>query len=223
MVSAAAPGEVGGDGDDRAVDVRQLADLDAVEGGKAGDGDQRVEHEGQDRPADEQRRDAGLAVGRCWPSVIMPGRAHEPLAATAASRRRPAGSRPAISTSAPSRTVWTPSVTTMSPAARSAVDQHGFGVALDDADRRALGLAVVDRPDEGAVGAPLDGQRVDRRVGVAGELHRDLERHAGAQRVVGVGDVGPHAQRAARFVEAVVDGADRALEDLARAGRSASR
>ncbi len=33
--------EVGGDGDDRAVDIRQFADLDAEEGGKAGDDDQR--------------------------------------------------------------------------------------------------------------------------------------------------------------------------------------
>ena len=59
--------EVGVDGDDGAVDVRQFADLDAVEGGKAGDGDQRVEHEGHHRPADEQRREAGLAARCCRP------------------------------------------------------------------------------------------------------------------------------------------------------------
>ena len=54
--------EIGGDGDDRPVDVGQLADLDAVEGGHAGDGDQRVDDEGQHRPAHEQRRDAFFAL-----------------------------------------------------------------------------------------------------------------------------------------------------------------
>ena len=96
------------------------------------------------------------------------------------------------------------------------VDQHGLGIALDDAHRRAPGLAVADRPDEGAVRAPLDRQRIDRRVGVAGKAHRDLERHAGAQRVVGIVDAGLNQQRAALLVEAVVDGADRAVEGPAR-------
>ena len=54
---------VGGDRDDRAVDVGQFAHLDAEEGGEAGDHDQRVEHEGEDRPAHEQRRHAGFRVG----------------------------------------------------------------------------------------------------------------------------------------------------------------
>ena len=40
--------EVGGDGDHRAVDIGQFADLDAVEGRETGDDDQRVERR---RPA----------------------------------------------------------------------------------------------------------------------------------------------------------------------------
>ena len=79
--------EVGVDGDDRAVDVGQFADLDAVEGGKAGDDDQRVEHEGQHRPAHEQRRQAGFAAVRCWIS------GHRRARLTSRCRRRRASRR----------------------------------------------------------------------------------------------------------------------------------
>ena len=50
------------DGDDGAVDIGQLANLDTVEGGEAGNGDERVEHERQHRTADEQRGKAGFAA-----------------------------------------------------------------------------------------------------------------------------------------------------------------
>ena len=93
-------------------------------------------------------------------------------------------------------------------------DQHAFRVALDDADRRAPGPVVADHPDERAVRAPLDRQRVDRRIDVAGEFDRDAERHAGAQRIPVVGYFGLHEQRAALVVDPVVDGAHRAVEHL---------
>ena len=52
---------VGADGDDRAVDIRQFADLDAAEGGDAGDDDEQVEDDREHRTADEERRDARAA------------------------------------------------------------------------------------------------------------------------------------------------------------------
>ena len=45
---------IGAHGDDRLVDVRQFAHLDAEERGKAGDDEKRVEDRGQDRPAHEE-------------------------------------------------------------------------------------------------------------------------------------------------------------------------
>src|SRR5690606_31302294 len=48
----------GRDGDHRLVDVRQFADLDAAIGREAGDDDQQVHHDGHDRAAHGERRDA---------------------------------------------------------------------------------------------------------------------------------------------------------------------
>ena len=81
-----------------------------------------------------------------------------------------------------------------------------------------LALPSLYRPDEGAVRAPLDRQRIDGRIGVAGKAHRDLERHAGPQRVVGVVDAGLHEQRPARLVEPVVDRADAPSKTSVRPG-----
>ena len=78
-VSAAAPSKVVVTVITGAVDVRQFADLDAVEGGEAGDRDQRVQHEGHDRPADEQRGEAGVAGG-------VDGSGHEPSAVVGGAR-----------------------------------------------------------------------------------------------------------------------------------------
>ena len=47
-------GEVAAHGDDRAVDVGQLAHLHAEHGGEPGQRDQQVEHEHQQRPADRE-------------------------------------------------------------------------------------------------------------------------------------------------------------------------
>ena len=55
-------------------------------------------------------------------------------------------------------------------------------------------------------------------IGVAGEAHRHLEGHAGAQRIARIVDPGLDVQGAALLVHPVVDGADHALEDLAGTG-----
>ena len=90
---------VGADGDDRPVDIRQLANLDAAKRRDAGDDDEEIEHDRQHRPADEERGDAG-AARRCtlgallrrWPSVRLPYPASRILAAARGAARsvRPA-------------------------------------------------------------------------------------------------------------------------------------
>ena len=219
---------VGGDGDDRPVDVGQFANFHAEEGGQPGDHDQRVDDEGQDRPAHEQRGHAVVGAGIVgWRHRVI----CRPCSGAAAgggrrTSRRLHGWRAGLvvgdrATSAPSRTTWTPSVTTTIAFADIGRDEHAFRVALDDADQGPLGLAVAHHPDERAVRAPLDGQRVDRRIGVAGEFHRHPKRHAGAQRILGVVDPGPDAKRAALLVKPVVDCAYRAFEGLGWVVRSA--
>src|SRR5690606_23388551 len=95
----------------RAIDIGQLADLDAVEGREARHGDERVEDESQHRPTDEEGREARTRERFAVLAVRHAGQLPPPGLASARSATR---------TSLPSRTLWTPSVTTRSPAARGA-------------------------------------------------------------------------------------------------------
>lgn len=54
-------------GNDRLVDLRQFAHFDSVPGGEAGNDDQRVDHQREDRPTDEKRGKAGLSP---WPPPL---------------------------------------------------------------------------------------------------------------------------------------------------------
>src|SRR5690606_8147124 len=105
-------GKGGGDGDDRAVDVGQFADLDAEEGGEARHRDQHVEHQSQDRPAHEQR---GQAVFGAVHGRGLAHRARLPQVPVTAAVGMPPVSRLTTRTGAPSRTAWMPSVTTVPP------------------------------------------------------------------------------------------------------------
>ena len=216
-------GEVGVDGDDRAVDVGQLADLDAVEGGKPGDGDQRVDDEGQHRPPHEQRRDALFAFADRSLRRHLPGPAagQEPPVATGATAGRLAAVRSARRR--PRARCGCPSVTTRSSSVRSASTSTDSVLRWMMRTGVRLALPSLIGPHEGAVGAPLHGQRIDGRIGIAREFHRHLERHAGAQHVVRVLDDGPHAQGAAGLVDPVVDRAHGAFDRPPSAARSASR
>src|SRR5690606_30376092 len=55
-------GEIGGDGYDGPIDVRQFAHLHAVESGKTSHSNQRVQNQRQNRTANEERGQAVVAV-----------------------------------------------------------------------------------------------------------------------------------------------------------------
>jgi hypothetical protein len=151
----------------------------------------------------------------CFMDASRPG-----FRCRAAPRARPASvvaeASVTISTAAPGRRVWTPSMMTRSPGAERAFDQHAVGVALADDDGHALRRALARHPDEGAVARPLDRQRIDRGQAFAREGQRDRERLPRAQAVVGVVDLSLHAQGPARAVHHVVERDDAAFEHRVR-------
>ena len=140
------------------VDVGQLAHLDAAERGDPGEHHQRVEHEGEDRPAHEER-DAPAAAGGEGRSgsgseLRTPSRRVLGQDRRVALERRPGR---------PGAGAGRPSVITRSPAASSPATSTRVAVALHHAHRHARRRAVAGDPDEGALGAPLDRERIDRR------------------------------------------------------------
>ena len=205
--------EGGGDGDHRPVDVGQLAHLDAAERGEPGEHDQRVEHEGEDRPAHEER-DAPAAGGEARNSGSGTGSGLR-------ARRRPRpgpARRPRSTTGAPGRRRCRPSVITRSPAASSPATSTLS--LLRCTMRTGTRAARPSRPTQTkAPSAPhwiASGSTAGKRLAAEGEL--DREGHAAAQPVVGVVERGLHAQGAAGAVDAAVERDDLALERQLGAG-----
>ena len=129
-----------------------------------------LKHHGEDRPAHEER---GEPARR--PAGVGPRRHALRSAAGARPPRRGSAGRPAPSPSkrkgAPARSICTPC-------------GHHHGARARGRRRRAPRRCCAGRcapapappcrrvgPDVGAVGAPLDRQRIDRREGFAGEAH----------------------------------------------------
>ena len=177
IASGAAPVEGGGDGDDRPVDVGQLAHLDAAERGEPGEHHQRVEHEGEDRPAHEERDAPAAAVGAARPVRLAHARV----------RRGPRPRPPARIALEADRDARAQALQALGdhPLAGGelARDQHRVAVALHDAHRHALGRARRGRPrrrrPRRPTGSPADRRRGTPRRGTRARSRRPCRRAAG--------------------------------------------
>ena len=176
---------------------------------RPGDHDQPVQHDREDRPPHEQRREAlGAAAD------VRPARHRAQPAASGARRdrrlvalegERRAGPQHLHAFGHHPR-----------PRRQVAVDENRVVVALHDPDRHPLGPALDPDPDVGALAAPLDRERVDRGEGVAGKAQRDREGHPGPQPVAGVVEARAHPKRPGVGVDPAVHRRHLAVERRCR-------
>ena len=194
----AGAGILAGDVDHRRRDLGILGDRQPAEGDDAQDHEHERHDAGEDRPVDEEARDAHGRL-RClsWP--------WSELLAAAEASALPAGSCGVTLT--PGRARIRPLTMTRSSGVEPCRDH---AQAVDDRTQRHVlrprDVLAVDHEHELAhlLGADGDVRHQQRLVG-GRDRHLDAREHAGRERAVGIGELGAAADGAGRAVDGVVD------------------